>query len=191
MTTVIVLLVLLFTFGARDAAAREWRGCSAAIQIISDGRLSTLWQFEGRGSCRSRAYANDCRRAARDAIANCVRAAWRDRWSRRLPGECASGTESSNRPHVKGIMNTNFGRGAGSQGDQDFKWAVERNACCFLNPAGGQVRVEVGADTSGDTGCSSPKSLQEGPFDLPLDLYDVDCARVRAQGYCAVRTNGR
>ncbi len=177
---------------AQPSAAREWRGCKASIAILADGRRSTLWEFEGRGSCRNRAHANDCRRAARDAIANCVRGAWRDRWDRKLPGECATGNESaSDRPFVKGIANTGFGRGRGSRGDQDFKWAVEHAACCKLNPNAGNIRVIVGADTQGDSGCRSPSKIQEDAFDLTLERnYQVDCRRVREQGFCAVRTGG-
>ncbi len=193
MKRTITLAAVLSSVIAGDAAAREWRGCSAAIQIIADGKLSTLWQFEGRGSCRNRAHANDCRRAARDAIANCVRTAWDERWNRKLPGQCAPGSESgSNRPFVKGIYDTDFGRGRGSEGDQDFKWAIEHAACCYLHPTGGRIQVKVGANTSGDTGCRSPASIQEGSFDLPLHSdYQVDCQSVRDKGYCAVRTSGR
>ena len=192
MKRTITLAAVLSSVIAGEAAAREWRGCSAAIQIVAEGKLSTLWQFEGRGSCRSRAHANDCRRAARDAIANCVRAAWAERWSRKLPGQCAPGSESgSTRPFVKGILDTDFGRGRGAEGDQDFKWAVEHAACCWLHPTGGRIQVMVGADTSGDTGCQSPAAFQEG-FDLPLEpAYQVDCQSVRDKGYCAVRTGGR
>jgi len=187
------LALLLVSLVAEDAAAREWRGCSASIEIVADGKRATLWELEGRGSCRNRAHANDCRRAARDAIANCVRGAWRDRWERKLPGECAPGSESgSTRPFVKGILDTDFGRGRGSQGEQDFKWAVEHAACCSLHPTAGPLQVAVGADTAGDTGCQSPASIQEGPFDLMLQQnYQVDCRRVREQGVCAVRTGGR
>ena len=127
------------------------------------------------------------------AIANCVRGAWRDRWDRKLPGECAPGSESgSTRPFVKGILDTDFGRGRGSEGDQDFKWAVEHAACCRLHPTGGTIQVMVGVDTRGDTGCQSPSRIQEGPFDLMLEPdYQVDCQRVREKGFCAVRTGGR
>jgi len=193
MKRTITLAAVLSSVTVGDAAAREWRGCSAAIQIVAEGKLSTLWQFEGRGSCKSNARANDCRRAARDAIANCVRTAWDERWSRKLPGQCAPGSESgSSRPFVKGILDTDFGRGRGSEGDQDFKWAVEHAACCFLHPNGGRIQVRVGANTSGDTGCRSPATFTEGSFDLPLEPdYQVDCQSVRDKGYCAVRTGGR
>ena len=39
MKRTITLAAVLSSFVAGDAAAREWRGCSAAIQIVAEGRL--------------------------------------------------------------------------------------------------------------------------------------------------------
>ncbi len=49
MKRTITLLAVFSSIIPGAAAAREWRGCSAAIQIVADGKLSTLWQFEGGG----------------------------------------------------------------------------------------------------------------------------------------------
>jgi hypothetical protein len=165
---------------ALPAAAREWRGCTARIHVFTPWRAAVVWQFEGRGSCRSRVYGNDCRRAARGAIGACLTEAWARRWERRLPGSCFP-VSGSNRPFVQGIGGTSFGRGPGSEGDQDFKWAVERAACCTMGLTGRNVSVTVGGSSSGDTGCA----LSGEGIDWQLESnYVVNCRSFRNKGYC-------
>jgi hypothetical protein len=169
---VAALSVLAFT---QSAAAREWRGCMGLIQISGHGQHMTIHQFEGRGSCRSRAYANDCRRAARGAILYCLQDAWRVRWSFTIPGSCRP-TPGSSRPFVDGLADTAFGNGPGAQGAQDFKYAVERASCCTLFRNRDQVTVAVSGASLGDTRCDGSVVLQTG--------YRVGCARFRNRGYC-------
>jgi hypothetical protein len=165
---------------AFPASAREWRGCTAKIHVYTQWRSAIVWQFEGRGSCRSNVYGNDCRRAARGAIGACLTEAWDRRWERRLPGSCFP-VSNSNRPFVKGIGATSFGTGPGAQGQQDFKWAVERAACCTLGLTGRNESVSVGGSSSGDTGCARTNEA----IDWPLESnYRVDCRSFRNSGFC-------
>lgn len=170
-------------FAPQQAGATEWRGCRAAIDVRDGGDMSTIWQFEGRGSCKNRAHANDCRRAARAAIEGCVREAWRTRWDRRLPPACLTATGTS-RAHVKGIADTPFGRGPGAQGHQDFKWAVERAACCRMHPNRDSVTVSVTASSFGDKGCQRDKIPEVGDADWQIGEYAAACRAARARGIC-------
>jgi hypothetical protein len=187
--TIFFLLAVAVLLLADDAAAREWRGCSAQLRLEAPGTI-VLWSFEGRGSCRSRVYANDCRRAARSAILACVRDSWAIRWERRLSGSCVSAEGSgSNRPYVKGIFNTNFGRGNGAKGDQDFKWAIEHKLCCEIAPTARTVTARVGVHIFGDAGCWREGAGRPDTMDVVEGNYVADCQAARAQGFCAVRTN--
>jgi hypothetical protein len=170
--------------------SRRARGAGPGHQ--AGGRASDeLVGFENGKIAGRSTRAAIVRTTARDAIAHCVRAAWPDRWSRKLPGEYAIGTESSNRPHVKGIMNTDFGRGPGAIGDQDFKWAVERNACCFLTrPAARWMSRSAPAPAETRAAALRPGSRRV-PSNCRSSRSTRSTARACAQGYCAVRTNGR
>lgn len=186
--TIFLLLAVAVLVLADGATAREWRGCAAQIRLEIPKTI-VLWGFEGRGSCRSRVYANDCRRAARGAILACVRDSWAIRWERRLSGSCVSTEGSgSNRPFVKGIFDTDFGRGRGAQGDQDFKWAIEHKLCCEVAPNARTVNARVGVHTYGDTGCWREGGRPDS-MDVVEGNYVADCEAARAQGFCAVRTN--
>lgn len=169
----------------QHAGATEWRGCRGAIDVRdSVDNFRTIWEFEGRGSCKNRTHANDCRSAARGAIETCVREAWRTRWEYRLPAAChpASGTS---RAHVKGIADTFFGRGPGARGRQDFKWAVEQAACCQMHPNRDSVTVSVSATSYGDKGCQSDKIREVGEVDWLIErTYTADCRAARARGIC-------
>jgi hypothetical protein len=183
MRSIMLLVATVFVLSfVATAQAREWRGCSGSLKIWAPYKTTvTIARFEGRGSCRSRVYANDCRRAARGAIQYCVSELWRTRWDRVVPYACreaASGT----RPFVAGLYNTSFGRGPGAQGVQDVKWAIERAACCQMFPSTRNVSVSVGASSSGDKGCQS--SMPEWA-DWQLESnYRVDCRTFRQRGYC-------
>jgi hypothetical protein len=169
---------------SQQAGATEWRGCRGAITVQDGGTYDTVWEFEGRGSCKNRANANDCRRAAKGAIEDCAREAWRTRWDRKLPHACRP-ISGSSRAHVKGIADTSFGRGPGAEGDQDFKWAVERAACCRMHPNRDRVTVTVGAASFGDKGCQSEKAVEVGKIDVVLEgNYAAECRAARARGVC-------
>lgn len=180
---VLAAAALTVTLWPQQAHATEWRGCRGTIDLREPGAIHTIWEFEGRGSCRNRAHANDCRRAARGAIETCVREAWRTRWDRRLPDACRP-VPGSNRAHVKGIADTFFGRGPGSQGRQDFKWAVERAACCAMHRNSDSVDVAITASSYGDKGCEGSKTGEVGEVDWQIDFYTADCRAVRARGVC-------
>jgi len=168
----------------QPAGAVEWRGCRGEIVIQGDNDYRTIWQFEGRGSCKNRAHANDCRRAAKGAIEACVFDAWRARWERRLPNSCRP-LSGSSRAHVKNIADTFFGRGPGAQGAQDFKWAVEQAACCRLSPNRDRVTVTIGVTSYGDKGCQSDKTEEVGQIDRVIEgNYTADCRAARAKGIC-------
>lgn len=181
---VIPVAVLCSMLWPQQAGAIEWRGCRGEISIRDAGHFESVWQFEGRGSCKNRAHANDCRRAARGAIEGCAREAWLTRWDRRMPYACRP-LSGSSRAHVKGIADTAFGRGPGAEGDQDFKWAVERAACCQMHPNRDRVTVSVGVTSFGDKGCQREGLHEVGEVDIFLESnYTADCRAARARGVC-------
>lgn len=164
-----LLLIVSAAAAVSDgASAREWRGCDGRINVIAQGRSSLVTIFQGRGSCRSRVYANDCRRAARGAIESCVFELWRTRWERRFPGAClpVSGT---NRPFVTGLS-------LRWESGEDIKLAVERAACCDLGLSGRNVSVAVTARSDGDDRCAANWTLEPN--------YRVNCRRFRNDGLC-------
>jgi len=177
--TIPLLLAAAFAASLADAAAREWRSCEANIVILGHSRSLAIWTFEGRGSCRNKRHLEDCRKAARGAIEFCMRDSWRLRWQRRLSGGCASST-SGNRAFVKGILGAPFGRGPGAQGQQDFKWAIERAACCRLFRDRDRATVTVGVKSSGGKGCGGPNVI-----DFSVEgAYAIDCKRFRERNRC-------
>lgn len=178
-TLLIAALVGVALASVHPAAARIWRGCAVEITVVAEGKARDIWSFEGRGSCKNKFHANDCRRAARGAIDYCIQDAWRARWDFRIPSSCYP-TSGSSRPYVKGLANTSFGRGPGAQGDQDFKWAVERAVCCHLHPNRNRVTAQVSWNVHGDKGCR--ESVEEAQY-LEAE-YVAQCRRFRDRGFC-------
>ncbi len=63
------------------AAADITRGCKARWEVRFGATTVTFADFDVRGRCRSKAYANDCRRAARAYAQECFRSHWNYRWN--------------------------------------------------------------------------------------------------------------
>jgi hypothetical protein len=188
-TIALLLAAMIIAASVGVAEATISRGCTGKFFVKAPySGTVVIWTFEGRGTCRNSIHANDCRRAARSAIGYCVQEAWRARWQRTIPAACRE-TPGSSRPFVKGLAGTAFGRdrGHGSQGDQDFKWEVERAACCRLNPLADQVTVSVSASAFGDTGCAAVGA--EGSDWVLEPAYVADCRLARQRGFCARRVN--
>ena len=129
------------------------RGCNAEYRIKvthADGKPVArdevaFGRFSARGKCRGKAWANDCRRAARSYALGCTQAHWIYRWDRKRPGQCNDG---------------------GSTGPQDYrledlKANIEWHAC-FGGAAPGfsrEVVVRVRSVSWGDKRCGGEAAL--------------------------------
>lgn len=129
------------------------RGCSAEYRIKvthADGRVVSrdevgFGRFSARGKCRGKAWANDCRRAARSYALGCTQAHWIERWDRKLPGQCESGGKV----------------GAQDYRLNDLKAEIEWHAC-FGGAAPGfrdEVLVKVRSVSWGDKRCGGEAQL--------------------------------
>lgn len=131
----------------------------------------------GRGTCRGKAWANDCRRSARSALAACARELWRTRWSRRVPTNVCGSAGTSRPPH--GYI-TSWGAQTSAHGKNklpgDVKRAMEHTACCVMVPDAREVNFAIYLAIHGDTGCSHNSTLEP--------IYKADCRALRAQGLC-------
>lgn len=118
----VLLALALQAVMAIPAVADITRGCKARWEVQYGGGARAFGEFESRGRCRSRAYANDCRRAARGYAQECFRGAWNERWNedvragRRKPAGC--------------IGRSNFG--VRYYNVTDIKRELERNGCAML-----------------------------------------------------------
>lgn len=140
--------------------------------------------FKGRGRCRNRLKANDCRRQARDLIVRCGRDLWAKRWSRSVPSSCA-GSSGGSRPYGRIVSWGSDGISPviRTQLTNDVKRAVEHSACCVLRPRDRQVNFSVYLAVHGDTGCGHKSFVEK--------IYKADCRSLRAKGLCGQpkRTN--
>lgn len=153
-----------------------WIGARILSGVDKNGKRFTMRvnrslgvvQVNGRGTCRGKAWANDCRRNARGAIIHCGRGLWADRWNRRIPGHVCESADNSRPPHA-GIQTWTKYPG-------DIKKALEHAACCRLIPKARQLNFAVYLSISGDTRCPHREDLER--------VYKADCRALRKQGLC-------
>jgi hypothetical protein len=166
-----LLLLLPVTLNTVPAQADITRGCNAEyrIQVFkADGRSVTrpevkLGRFTSRGKCRGKAWANDCRRAARSYANSCMQSHWIHRWSRETPGQC---------------------RRFGSVGPQDYslkdlKAEIEWYTC-FGGAAPGfrdEVILKLRGVTSGDKRCGGDVALSSN-YRVTGEMCDAVDSRI-------------
>ncbi len=173
---VLVLVSALLAF-AQPASAETTRGCNASIQIRvveSQGAVGArnvlLERFSGRGRCRGRAWATDCRRDARSRINRCISHLWDLRWNPQMPVSCDASRGSS-------VGMQNLGPLAPGPGNHwNIKRAIERASCCGANDGARMISARVTLRTTGDTGCSGEQVISRG--------YVSRCVELRRQGIC-------
>lgn len=192
----------LMTFAFSGVASSDVvRHCSAFINtpltggIGADGRpfvapgTTTLVaaRLEGRGTCRGRAWGNDCRRAARDAIINCARRTWETRWERNPPSDACGEWRDGRPPHAGFLQWGPAGAippAVQANLNGDIKTSMEYAMCCVHNPQARQVTFNVRLHVFGDERCAHDSALLDG-------AYEADCEALRRQGLCGAprRTN--
>jgi hypothetical protein len=155
--------------GLRILSGVDRNGRNFTVNVF---RGSSIIQLSGRGTCRGSAWANDCRRNARDAVIHCARGLWNARWQKRVPMEVCESADNGRPPHA-GITSWTLHR-------NDVKRALEHAACCTVIPDARLLNFAVYLSVQGDTRCSYSADLE--PF------YRADCTQLRGQGLCAKRT---
>lgn len=114
-----------------EATADITRGCKAIWEVRAGSTARQFGQFEARGRCKGKAWANDCRRNARGYAQECFRDAWATRW---LP-EYRSGQVTPSTCLARGAI-----RVRGYRVD-DLKQEIERHACSFQRATPFTVQV--------------------------------------------------
>lgn len=176
-------LLVIATSGA--AQAEITRGCSASVDVyVSDNKpnpWTNLATIEGRGSCKNKLNANDCRQRARAEIDRCRADMWAGRHSNAIPASCNNLVEGSSRSGAKlqydGIFLIEQPQRLTARG----AYAV----CCKLRPNADKLVITFEGRITGDQKCAAskigPDKYQE-EFGYPK--YDMNCAAWRKQGIC-------
>lgn len=163
----IALLAIAGSALATQAVADISRGCNARYDLVyllvdggkftSEKRLS-FGHFTSRGMCRSRVYANDCRREARDLAHSCMKEHWKWRW----------GIAVSEGGRKQRIKPGQCHRQRANMGPQDYtlddlKTAIEATVCCSAGAPSfnNYARVRLEGHTSGDKRCGKGSLLSE------------------------------
>ena len=199
----IAAVFILIAAASTPALADIYRGCGGYFVIgitggsgvdSSRGTSKTLDNFEGRGKCKYKTQANTCRKRAMDNIFRCANDLWAIRWN--LIGDPNDGNPDMGLPvscqgRATGAKNVGpfhenpFGKFF------DIKHAIEYAACCQLQPTASSLNIGLYVNSVGDKGCGK-NSTGYGSYSEQRMLegnYVADCASLRAQGMCAVRTN--
>lgn len=187
---VILVAAALVAGSFNPASAEIARHCRGAIMFEPSGvdtgsgwRHSTqgsrtqflIGVVDGRGYCRNRARAGQCRDRARRALFSCHRALWRERWTPSgVNDACAPSLDSSRPPHAHIVE---WARG----GEGDIKGSIERQMCCDVEPDARSVTGAVVAYgyESGHRQCGGREVLEPA--------YVARCAELRDAGLCRPR----
>jgi hypothetical protein len=168
------------------AGAETARGCLGELRIFDRARddIQKQWEllatFEGRGTCKNKLHANDCRKRAADGIIRCAREMWDTRNGGTLPASCTQERGNSfARTKLEGINPALFR-------PQSVLDRARFAACCKFNRVASQVPTNLWVVVIGDTGCISKKSSlkfdeQGGSWHTVDKSATLQCAAVRGR----------
>lgn len=168
--TTLAAVVCGLTLFPNPAAADISRGCAGTVFIETEGGGAPLATIDGRGFCKNRLHANECRERARKAIVACVRDLWANRNAARLPASCT--VHGGGRPSARLTWLPGTPARLSS-----FNNRLTWNACCKLRPNANGLAYSVRAGIVGDKGCSAG-------FPIEGSITQVQCANLRANGFC-------
>ncbi|WP_428410499.1 hypothetical protein [Hyphococcus sp.] len=197
-----------------QASAEIHRGCSGWIESYSVAWVNkkgdhVKWgngspppgelvaAIEGRGFCRGKSQADECRKDAKNAVVACGRWIWEHRWSATMAeriGGCVTAFSGS---RAQGKIDD------WARSDQpdvnlygDIKRTVEYNSCCVQRPHAQDVWSTVSLRVSStNSEVWNPQASCAYSTDFSED-YHSDCTALRAEGLCGAanipprRTNG-
>jgi len=139
------------------AAAEISRGCRANVLVHTGNSSALVAQVEGRGFCKNRFHANECRERARDAIATCMQDLWAQREQNALPPSCT--IIGSGRPFAILSWASSGLRLFRNSLNHQTGWQV----CCRLGRHG-QPPYFLQVSIQGDHGCTRDFPLSDGAF---------------------------
>jgi hypothetical protein len=179
------VLVFVFLISAFSVAhADVTRICKASIEVRVLASPQHNWsneyiaRLEGRGACANSVWANRCRERARDAIDDCRKALWDNRFTNAIPAACRSGTDT--RP---GARLTWDGIATFPQSDRIFSRVIH-SACCRQKPNASAVTVEVHGTIWGGEKCGSRVGIGHYQSDYKMaGPFGIDC-NYWAKGIC-------
>ena len=199
--SIFIFAAILAISWVMPVEAEITRGCEGSFILTinyksGDSASKALDMFEGRGSCKSKAYANTCRHNAMSSIFLCGKDLWFQRWNLignpkddhpdvPLPATCRGDTTGARKV---GPFKTNpYGKGT------DIKYAMEYSTCCEMQPGAGDLELTLKVWSSGDKGCGKDHNNLSGKYfesRTLIDNYKVNCKKLVKQGMCAKRTGG-
>ena len=162
------IVVLLL---ANDAVADISRGCKGTILIHTAGKSVPVATVEGRGRCKNRFRANDCRRLARGAILNCARDHFAGRARNDLPPSCT--ITGGGRPTA--VLTWIVGPPPRLN---SFQNRLVWNTCCRPSPHTTDSSFIVRVGVQGDTGCHASETIEGSPT-------PVQCSLLRNTTFCS------
>lgn len=157
------------------AAADISRGCKAEVVVHVDPKKTVIAEIEGRGTCKNRFHADDCRHRARDAITTCMQDLWYRRGANALPASCTISTGPRPFAVFRWLTPSRPGVKENKLVDR-IRWA----ACCRLypGPSAGRLLVHTKVSIRGDDGCRRDLDMN------PNGAAEADCYKYRAEGLC-------
>jgi len=178
----IVLTICVFLASAPAALADITRGCSGEVRVAAGGIGEAMASIEGRGSCKNKAQANDCRTHARKEIDRCIAGLWRDRQKNALAPECRSLASGTSRAGAK--LTWRHVSSMAEPGRLTARMAY--SICCRLRPDASKLEVRVITYITGDKMCGDVH-LGGDRYRSVVKLpdYDMDCNAWRLQGLCS------
>ena len=195
----IITSLICFSISSSPVRAEITRGCEGRFilqvakyngeaMVGNQGNRKILEVLEGRGACKNKTKANDCRRRAKDNIFRCANEIWDNRKyligdpddnkaDLALPAIC--------RGDVTGARKVSFKTNPHGKAT-DIQYAIKHKACCQMKPNAKSLVMNLSVDSLGDKGCGSPPDFDGVYFDTLVldDNYKVNCTRLRDMGMC-------
>lgn len=180
--TLPAMVVLLVTSPA--LLADITRSCSADVYVGINGTssIASIGSIAGRGSCKNKSKANECRAVAREQIDRCVDGMWRDRQKNALAPECTSLSAGSGRDGAKLAWEVAYPIAEPAR----LTARMAYQTCCKLRPDAGKIKVHISGNITGDKNCGTEKvGNDQYRSHFELQTYDMNCDAWRAQGICS------
>ena len=198
---VLLLSLVALMAASATASAEIKRHCQGLLYastfegIRQDGQLlylpqpkpQAMMRLTGRGYCRNKLKANDCRKKAKSAIIGCVEAIWAKRWYKAVPTDKCTTFDLGGRPPFAKLESwgpsTEIPARHRKKMTGDIKRVIEYTACCVQHPTARSLKTRVFLLTSGEGACYETRQI--------TGAYGSDCAALRRQGLCGKprRTN--
>lgn len=166
---------------AQTAFADVSRICRANISARAGGKNVLIANIEGKGFCKNKFHADDCRTRARKSIEACLGALWPAHMSDQPPQECRAAT--GGRPSANLVYDGIYLIPHSSR----YLQRLAHAGCCLMQPTQDFVTVSVWAEKWGKNHCAGFKVSKDHYEDENVYVHgpvNFDCKKRRAEGLC-------